>query len=173
MDRHGRLEPHAPDLAAARLPGVDFHFAARLRAVAVLRAHRCGLDAHRPHAPLAAEEGTQAVDGGEEVAAVLLHHREQQVAAGVAAKTSVLLERRQAREKNAPRLAFVARQGEGAFQHVAGRQHAQLVAQLAGAAAAVEHGDDGVQPQPGVRLETAKQAGQPRAAAKAADVQLA
>ena len=38
MNRHVGLEPHALDLVAARLPRVHFHLAARLRAVAVLRA---------------------------------------------------------------------------------------------------------------------------------------
>ena len=56
-----------------------------------------------------------------------------------------VLERRQPREQHAPRLARVARQRERALEDVARRQHAELVAQLPGAAAAVEHRDDGVQ----------------------------
>ena len=84
-----------------------------------------------------------------------------------------VLERRQARQQDAPRLGFVARQRQRALEHVARRQHAELVAQHAAAAAAVEHRDDGVEPQPRVALEAAQQAGQPGAAAEAADVQLA
>ncbi len=78
----------------------------------------------RPPQPSSA----QAVDGGEEVAAVALHHRQQQVAAHVAGEL-VVLQRRQAREQDAPRLGFVPRQRQRAFQHVARRQHAQLIAQ--------------------------------------------
>ena len=85
----------------------------------------------------------------------------------------VLLERRQARQQHAARFALVARERERALQHVARRQHAELVAQLTGAAAAVEHRDDGVELQPGIGLEPAEQARQPGAAAEAADVQLA
>ena len=71
-----------------------------------------------------------------------------------------------------PRFALVARQRERALQHVAGRQHAQLVAQLSRTAAAVEHRDDGVEVEPGIGLQPAEQARQARAAAEAADVQL-
>ena len=78
---------------------------------------------------LAAQQRAQAVDGGEEVAAVLLHHRQQQVAAGVAAQPRVL-GHRQPREQDTARLALVARQRQRAAQHVARRQHAELVAQL-------------------------------------------
>ena len=56
-----------------------------------------------------------------------------------------VLERRQARQQHAPRLALVPRQRQRALEDVAGRQHAELVAELARAAAAVEHGDDRVQ----------------------------
>ena len=174
MNRDRRLEPEPPHLMPARLPRVDFDFA---------RATRCRrrtrrtsdrrLDADRPDAAPAAEQAAQAVDGGEEVAAVLLHHRQQQVAAGVAGQAVVLLERRQPRQQHAARFAFVARQRERALQHVARRQHAQLVAQLPGAAAAVEHRDDGVQVEPGIGLQAAEQTRQSGAAAEAADVQLA
>ena len=122
--------------------------------------------------PLQPSSRAQAVDGGQEVAAVLLHHRQQQVAAGVPGQPRVL-ERRQPRQQDAPRLGFVARQRQRALEHVARRQHAELVAQHAAAAAAVEHRDDGVQPQPRVALQAAEQAGQPGAAAEAADVELA
>ena len=149
MNRHRRLEPDPPDEAARRLSGVDFDFAARHRAVAVLRAHRRLLHADRPDAAAAAEQRAQAVDGVEKIAAVALHHRQQQVAAGVAAELGVL-ERRQPRQQHAARFARVARQRQRALQDVARRQHAELVAQLPGAAAAVEHRDDGVQVQPGI-----------------------
>ena len=82
-----------------------------------------------------------------------------------------VLEHRQPRQQHAPRLALVARQRERALQHVARRQHAQLVAQLPGAPAAVEHRDDGVDVQPRVRLQAAEQARQAGAAAEAPDVQ--
>ena len=84
-----------------------------------------------------------------------------------------VLERRQPRQQHAPRLGLVARQRQRALQHVARRQHAELVAQHAAAAAAVEHRDHGVEPQPRVALQAAQQAGQTGAAAEAADVELA
>ena len=74
-------------------------------------------------------------------------------------------------EQHAPRFALVARERQRALQHVARRQHAELVAQLARTAAAVEHRHDGVDVQPGIGLEAAEQARQARAAAEAADVQ--
>ena len=121
--------------------------------------------------PAAAEQRAQPVDGREEVAAgVLLHHRKQQVAAGVARQPAVL-EHRQPRQQNRARLALVARQRQRALQHVARRQHAQLVAQLPRRPAAVEHGDDGVEIDPGIVLEAAEQARQAGAAAEAADLQ--
>ena len=107
----------------------------------------------RPRHPSSAAE---AVHRGQEVAAVLLHHRQQQVAAGVAAEPLVL-QRRQPAEQDAPRLALVARQRERAAQHVARRQHAKLIAELAGAAARIEHGHDRVDVQPRVALQAAEQ----------------
>ena len=101
---------------------------------------------------------------------VLLHHREQQVAAGVAGQPAVL-EHRQAREQDLAGLALVARERQRALEHVARRQHAQLVAQLPGRAAAVEHRDDRVQIDPRIVLESAEQTRQPGAAAKAPDLQ--
>ena len=112
----------------------------------------------------------QAVDGGDEVAGVLLHHRQQQVAAGVPGEPAVL-EHRQPREQDLPRLALVARERQRALEDVARRQHAELVAQLPGRPAAVEHRDDGVQVDPGNRLETTEQARQPGAAAEATDLE--
>jgi len=91
----------------------------------------------------------------------------------VAAEARVLFERRQPRQEHAARLAFVASQGQRTLQHVARRQHAQLIAQLPRAAAAVEHRDDGIEAKPRVRLQPAKQARQPGASAEASDVQLA
>jgi hypothetical protein len=58
-------------------------------------------------------------------------------------------------------LALVARERQRALQHVAGRQHAELVAQLAGAAAAVEHRDHGVELQPRVVLQPPSRLGRP------------
>ena len=84
-----------------------------------------------------------------------------------------VLERRQPRQQDAPRLGLVARQRQRALQHVARGQHAELVAEHAAAAAAVEHRDDGVQAQPRVALQAAQQAGQTGAAPEAADVELA
>ena len=68
-------------------------------------------------------------------------------------------------------LALARNEREGAFQDIAGRQHAELVAQLTRAAAAVEHGDDCVDAEPGIVLQAAEQARQPGAAAEAADVE--
>ena len=129
-----------------RLPRVHLGLAARSasrRRTRRTARPRSTLTGHtRPRHPRSA---AQAVHAGEEVAAVLLHHRQQQVAAGVAGEPGVMLERRQARQEHAPRLAFVARQRQRALQHVAGRQHAELVAELARTAAAVEHRDHGVE----------------------------
>ena len=155
----GSSQTRSMTLAVA-LPGVDLRLAARRRAVLVGGAERGALGADRPDVPAAAEQPAQAVDGGQEIAAVLLHHREQEVAAGVSGEARVL-ERRQPREQHAARLGFVAGQRQRALEHVAGRQHAQLVAQDAAAAAAVEHGDDGVQPQPGLRFSPPSRLGRP------------
>src|SRR5439155_6013291 len=91
---------------------------------------------------------------------------------GVAAEPRVL-EHRQARQQDATRLARVARERERAFQDVARRQDAELVAQLSRAAAAVEHRDDAVRVQPWVGLQPAQEARKAGASAKAADAQLA
>ena len=172
MNRRRRVEPHARDAIAAQLPRVDLDLALRDVAVGVLGANRRRVHAHRPHAAFAPQQRAQRVDGDEEVAAVLLHHRQQQVAAGVPRQLRVTAQHRQARQQHAPRLVLVRRQGQRALEHVARRQHAQLVAQLARTAAAVEHRHDRVDLQPRVALEPAQQARQPGAAAEAADVQL-
>jgi hypothetical protein len=155
------------------LHGIHFHFAAPLRPVFVLGADGCRLDAHRPDATLAPEERAQRVDRGQEVAAVLLHHRQQQIPAGVARQPLMMLERGQAREQHSSRLPLIPRESQRALQHVAGRQHPQLVAQLTRAPAAVEHGHDSVEGEPGIRLEAAEQAGKAGSTADAANVQLA
>ena len=173
MNGRLRLEPQAPHLVAARLSRVHFDFPARDRPVAILGADRRRLHADRPDLPFAAKQPAQSVHGREEVAAVLLHHRQQEVAAGVAPKPRVMFQGREPRQQHAARLALVPRERERAFQDVAGREHAQLVAQLTRASAAVEHRDDGVEMKPGIVLETAEEAGEPRAAAETADVQLA
>ena len=120
--------------------------------------------------PATPSSDAQPFDRGQEIAAVALHHREQQVAAGVTAEAR-MLERRQPREQHPARFALVARHRQRAAQHVARRQHAELVAQLTRAAAAVEHRDDGVQRQPGIGLESAEQAGQTGAAPETADIE--
>jgi hypothetical protein len=72
----------------------------------------------------------QSIDRSEEIAArVLLHHGQEQVSGGVPGEPPVL-EHRQPREENLTRLALVTGQRERALEHVAGRQYAQLVAQL-------------------------------------------
>src|SRR5262249_47916112 len=172
MNRYRRLEPDAPDELTGGLRRVHFDFAARRRTIAVFRADRRLLHADRPHPSAAAKERAKAVDGVEKVAAVALHHRQQQVAAGVSAEPRVL-ERRQTRQQHATGFASVAREGERALENVARRQHAELVAKLTRAAAAVEHRHDRVETEPRVVLETAEQAWQPGPTAKAADVQLA
>src|SRR5437667_9849453 len=83
-----------------------------------------------------------------------------------------MLERRQPRQQNPPRLARVARQGQRAFEDVARRQHTELVAELTRAAAAVEHGDDSVDAQPRIALQSAQKARQPGAATEAPDIEL-
>ena len=171
-DLRRRLEPQPGDRVAAALPRVHLDLAPGGRPVAIFRADARLFGADRPDPPGAAEQRAQPVDGGEEVAAVLLHHRQQEIAAGVAAQPLVL-EHRQPRQQHAPGLALVARQRECALEHVAWRQHAQLVAQLTGAPAAVEHRHDGVDLKPRVGLQPAEQTRQPRAAAEAPDVQSA
>ena len=166
-----RLQPQPRDRVAGALPRVDLDLAAGARAVAILGADARLLDADRPDPPGAAEQRAQPVDRGQEVAAVPLHHRQQQVAAGVPAQPRVL-EHRQPRQQHPPRLLLVPRERQRAFQHVARRQHPELVAQLPRAPAAVEHRHDGIQRQPRVGLEPAEQARQTRAAAKTPDVQL-
>ena len=76
--------------------------------------------------------------------------------------------RRDSSSRRASRSLRAKRQG--ALQHVARRQHAQLVAQLPRTAPAVEHGDDGVQVKPGILLQAAEHARKPRAPAEAADL---
>ena len=63
--------------------------------------------------------------------------------------------------------------GRARIQDVARREHAELVAQLPRAAAAVEHGDDGVELEPGIAFQTAEETWEPGAATEAADVQFA
>ena len=171
VDGHGRLEPQAPDRSAAGLAGVHADFAAGVRSVVMLGAQCRALDGDRPHVAAAAEQRAQAVDGGEEVAAgVLLHHREQQIAAGVPRQLAVARASAGARAGScAPRARCGERQR--ALEHVARRQHAELVAQLPRRSAAVEHRDDGVQIDPGIALEPAEQTRQPGAAAEAADLE--
>ena len=170
MNLHRRLEPDPLHELAAALPEIHFHFAARLHAGAVFRAHARRLDAHGPDVSHAAEQRSQPVDRRQEVAAVALHHRQQEVAAGVTRQARI--DRRHARQQDAPRLSLVASERQRAFQHVAGRKHAQLVAQLTRASAAVEHRDDGVETQPRVALQSSEQARKSGPTAKAPDVQL-
>ena len=84
----------------------------------------------------------------------------------------LVLERGQPRKQHAPRLGLVARERQGALEDIARRQHAELVAQHARAAAAVEHGDDRVQPEPGIALQTAEKTGESGAAPEAGDLDL-
>jgi hypothetical protein len=84
-----------------------------------------------------------------------------------------VLERWEPRQQERPSLALVARERQRALQHVSRRQHAQLVAKLPRAAAAVERRDDRVDVEPRVRLQTAEQAWQARAAAEASDAETA
>ena len=172
MDVDPGLEPEPGDHVAGRLAGIDFDFTTRRAAVAVLRADAGGLDADRPDVAGNAEQRSEPLDSGKEIAAVSLHHRQQQVAAGVAAKTRVF-ERRQPRQEYPPRFPLVARHRQRAAQDVAGGQHAKLVAQLTGTAAAVEHGDHGVQRDPGIAFESTEQAGKPRAAPETPDIDTA
>src|SRR5207245_10741886 len=101
-----------------------------------------------------------------------LHHRQMQIAAGVSAKLRVL-QRRQAREQHPARFPRIAGERERTLENVAGRKDAELVAQLTRTAAAVEHGNDGVQAQPRVLLQPAQQTREARAAAAATAVRLA
>src|SRR5438552_11949585 len=81
-----------------------------------------------------------------------------------------VLERRQARQQDLPRLARVARERQRALEDVTRRQHAELVAELSRTAAAVEHRHDRRDVEPGVVLEAAEEAWQTGPAAEAADV---
>ena len=152
------IEKHPGDATTVTLLAIDLDLATRARPIGVFRADGGVLDTHRPDAPIAVEERSQAVDGRQEVAAVLLHHRQQQVAAGVTTEPGIV-ECRQTGQEQAASLGLVSGQGERALQHVARREHAELVAELTRAAAAVEHRDDRVHAHPGVLLEAAEQAG--------------
>jgi len=154
------------------LRGIHFHFTTRNRAVGILGADRGAGDGDGPDAALAPEQRPECVHRHEEVAAVLLHHREQQVAAGVPGELRVAREHRQAREEHAARFGFVRRERKRALEDIAGRQHPQLVPQLARTSAAVEHRDDGVDLEPGIALEAAKQARESRAAAETPDIEI-
>ena len=84
---------------------------------------------------------------------------------------AAVLQHRQPRQQQRAGLALVARQRQRALEDVARRQHAELVAQLTGRAAGVEHRHDRVQIDPRVVLQPAEQAGQSRAATEAPDSQ--
>jgi hypothetical protein len=86
---------------------------------------------------------------------------------------SFVFQGRQPGEQDLPSFALVARKRQGASQDVARRQHAELVAQLTGAAATVEHRHDGVETQPGIDLEARQHARQASASSEAADVEVA
>jgi hypothetical protein len=77
----------------------------------------------------------------------------------VAGEPVVLFQGRKPGQEHAPRFTLIARERERTFQHVAGRQHTELVTQLARAAAAVEHRDHGIEQQPRIVLEAAEEAG--------------
>ena len=173
VNGYGRLEPDPPDFMSPGLPGVDFHLATCGCSIRVLGADRRALDTDGKDAPAAAKQTSQSIHGGQKVAAVGFHHGQQQVAAGVPGQTIVLLQRGQSRQQHVACFPFVARQRERALQHVARRQHAELIAKLTGTAAAVEHRHDSAQAQPWVALEAAKQTRQTRAATHAPDVHLA
>ncbi len=164
------FQPDASDSAAVRLLRINGHLTDRRGRVVVLSAHAGVLDADRPHAPLAVEQRAERVDGRKEIAAELLHHREQEVATGVAAQASVL-ETRQTRQQNATGLVLVACQRKRALEYVTWRQHAKLVAQLTGAAPAIEHRDDGIGMDPGVVLEPTDQTGQASSTTETSDVE--
>ena len=174
MNRRRRIEPQASRSRGRRAcAGVDFDFAARDRPVGVLGAERRRSIVIGQTWPAAAEQGAQPVDGGEEVAACTAPSSR---AAGCrrcgrrAAPCSSIGSR--ASSTRALRASLRA-SASAHLQHVAGRQHAELVAQLAGDSAAVEHRDDGVEIEPGIVLETAEQARQPGAAAETPDLQIA
>src|SRR5687768_6453306 len=64
-----RLQPDAFDKLAAALSAIDFHFSARLDAIAVLGAHARTLDADGPDMARASEQRSQAVDRRQKIAA--------------------------------------------------------------------------------------------------------
>lgn len=84
-----------------------------------------------------------------------------------------VLERGQARQEDRSGFALVARQRERTLEDVTGRQDAELIAQLAGAPAAVEHRDHGIHAQPRVVLQAAEHPRKTRAPAETTDGQLA
>src|SRR4029453_10897541 len=99
VDPDGRLEPDTLDETARRLSGIDFDFPTSHRAVTVFGADGPLPDADGPPPSPAAEQGTKAIHGVEEVPAIPPHHREKQVPAGVAPKASVF-ERRQTSQQH-------------------------------------------------------------------------
>src|SRR4029450_8354370 len=75
--------------------------------------------------------------------------------------------------KDASCFAGIAGERECALEHIARRQHAELVTKDAGAAAAVKHGHDSVRLYPRVGFQSAEQARQTGASAKATHSHLA
>ena len=170
MDRHGRIEPQPLDRAGRR-PGP--RPPRPRRASSIRRAYSAQSVARsivigqtRPWHPSSARRPSTAARKSPRV---LLHHREQQVAAGVAGERAVL-EHRQAREQDLARLALVARERQRAPQHVARRQHAKLVAQLAGDPPLSNIVTTAFEVEPGIVLESAQQARQSGPAAETADL---
>ena len=170
VDADHWLKPNPADPAPLALLGVNFHLTARRRSVFVFGAHGRLLDTDGPDASYAIEQGSQAIDGGEKVAAVLFHHRQQQVPAGVTTEL-VVLEAREPGQQDPSCLGLVARQRQCTPEDVTRWQHAKLVPQHAGAATAVEHGDNRIHPKPWVVLETADQTRQTGPSTETTDIE--
>ena len=167
-----RLEPDALDDSAFALPGVDFHLAARRTCRRGTRRRRGALGAHRPYAAAAARAaraGRRRRRGSRRCTAP------SSTAAGCRRcdRASRRCSRVGSRDSRTRRASASLRASASAHLSTSpGGRTPSSSRRTPRAAAAVEHRHDGVQPQPGIALQTAQQAGQAGAATKAADVEL-
>ena len=155
---------------AGRLAGIDFDFTARRAAVAVLRADAGGLDADRPDVAGDAEQRSRSPSTAARKSplyrSIIDSSRLPPVWPPRRACSSV-----GSRDSSTRRASRSLRAIASAHCRTSpGGQHAELVAELTGAAAAVEHRDDGVQREPGIGLEATEQAGKSGAAAETPDI---
>lgn len=153
-ERHVRLAAHGVDLLGpVRVVALD------------QRLQLQGYRGHGQHAPVGAQELADQVERLDVIAELLPEGDDQEVADRVLVQVALGLEA--VLDDAGPGLAPVvvaAQRGERLAQ-VAGRQHAQLVAQTPAGAAVVGHGDDGGEVA-GDPAESGERGGQAHAAAE-------